>query len=181
MRFFTSELIIMAQSNDDRVLNEQNRLWEEAGERYVVYLDTVRPRFPQGLRQLDERYYLHDATIRGMGLRDRSFVIVLQLDTPPQSLLTFNYDLVEKPTIMKGVLPPELCGSGSQVDWQYDEIEMVESEPPTWRQSILLSNGWELTLHFGDVQIEEIQPVLPAPRNGPATGVSFVPQQQSTR
>ena len=177
MRYFTPELIVMGQAHEDQVLDEQNRLWEDAGDRYVAYLDTVRSHFPAGLRQLDESYYLHDAVVHGMGRRGQSFVIVLQLDTPPQSLLTFTYDLVEDPTVIKEALPAEVCGSGPIVDWQYDEIEMAPGEPPTWRQSILLSNGWELRLHFRDVQVQEAQAVLPAPRNGAVAGVSFVPQR----
>lgn len=176
MRYFTPELIVMGRSNDDRVLNEQDQLWEEAGARYVSYLDSVRPHFPAGLRQIDENYYLHDATIRGMGRRDKSFVMILQLDTPPQSLLTLTYDLVEEPIIVKDALPPELCGSGAAVDWQYNEIEMVPGDPPTWRESLLLGNGWELKLHFRDVQVQEVHAVLPTPTQG-ATGVSFVGQQ----
>jgi hypothetical protein len=175
MRYFTPELILMGQSNEEAILDEQERLWEEAGARYVAYLDTIRPRFPPGLRHLDEHYYLHDAVIQGMGQRDRSFVIILQLDTPPQSILTLSYDLVEAPRILKDVLPAESCGTGPRVDWQYDEIEMGPGDPPTWRQSILLGNGWELTLHFSDVQVQEVQAILPAPRHG-ATATLVLPQ-----
>jgi hypothetical protein len=176
MKYFIPELIVMGQSNDDHVLTEQDRLWEQAGDRYVAYLDGVRPHFPPGLRQIDQRYYLHDAIIHGMGRRDQFFVIILQLDTPPQSILTFTYDLVDDPLIVKGALPPEACGTGPMVAWQYNEIEIVPGPPPTWRESLLLSNGWELTLHFRDVQVEEAQAVLPAPRNGAAAGVAFVQQ-----
>ena len=51
------------------------------------------------------------------------------------------------------------------MDWQYDEIEMAEGEPPTWWQSILFSNGWEVNLHFRTVRVEEADALLPAPRN----------------
>lgn len=176
MRYFTPELIVMGKSDDQRVLSEQDALWEQAGDRYVAYLNTVRPRFPQGLRQIDGSYYLHDAIVKAMGRRGQFFVIILQLDTPPQSILTFTYDLVEDPTIIKDALPSELCGTGSIVDWQYDEIEMVPGDLPTWRQSTLFNNGWELTLHFRDVQVQEVEAVLPAPRNGAAAGVAFVLQ-----
>jgi hypothetical protein len=62
------------------------------------------------------------------------------------------------------------------VDWQYNEIKMVAGNPPTWRESLLLSNGWELTLHFREVAVQEVQAVLPVPRTGAAAGVSFVLQ-----
>jgi hypothetical protein len=164
MNYFTPELIVMGQSQDDHVLDEQERRWDEAGDRYVAYLDTIRPYFPPGLRQIDVSYYLHDARVHGMGRRGQFFVVILQLDTPPQSILTFTYDLIDDPVIVKDALPREWCGSGQRVDWQYNEIEMVPGNPPTWRESLLLSNGWELTLHFRDIHVEEVQAILPAPR-----------------
>ena len=166
MRYFTPALIGMGQSSDDQVLNEQERLWDEAGDRYTAYLDTVRPAFPPGLKYLDERYHLHDAVVSGMGQRDGSFIVVLQLDTPPHSLLQLTYDLADPPTIAKDVLPAKLRSNGYHVEWQYDEIEQLPGSPPTWLQSILLSNGWEVRLHFRDVQVQEAQAILPAPRTG---------------
>jgi hypothetical protein len=74
MRYSTSELIAMGRSKEERVLREQERLWEDAGDRYVAYLDSIRA-----------------------------------------------------------------------------------------------------ILHFRDVQLQEVEAVLPAPRNGAAAGVSFVP------
>jgi hypothetical protein len=163
VKYFTPELIVMGRSEESQVLNEQDRLWEEAGDRYVAYLDTIRHEFPSGLRHIDESYYLHDAVIRGMGQEGRSFVIVLQLDTPPHSLLTFTYDLVDDPTIDREALPGDYRCTGTRVDWQYNEIERVPGEPTTWRESILLSNGWEVRLHFRDVKVQEVQALLPAP------------------
>src|SRR5215468_6787126 len=161
MKYFTPERYVALQDHSsDEAMNAADTVWEEAVDRYAAYLDTVRPHFPPGLRQIDESYYLHDSIIRGMGKRGRSFVIILQLDTPPQSILTFTYDLVEDPVIIKDALPPEVCGTGSVVDWQYEEVEMVPGTPPTWRQSVLLGNGWELSLHFRDVQVQEVEAVL---------------------
>src|SRR5262249_59722586 len=97
---------------------------------------------------------------------DGAFIIQLQLDPPPQPLLTLTYDLVDAPVVRQDVLPPEYRATGDQVDWQYHEIEKAEGSPPTWRQSIVLSNGWEIALHFRDVRVEESQALLPAPRNG---------------
>ncbi len=176
MKYFTPELIVMNQSKDDRVLEEHDRLWEEAGDRYAASLDQSRPHFPPGLRKIDESYYLHDAIVCSMGRRNQTFVMVLRLDTPPQSILTFTYDLVEDPVIIKDAVPQEHFGIGPVVEWQYNEIEMAEGDPPTWRESLLLSNGWEVSLHFRDIHVEEVQAVLPPPRDGAAAGVSFVLQ-----
>jgi hypothetical protein len=166
VKYFTPQLIAMGQTHDDRILDEQERLWDEAGDRYLAYLDTVRPQFPPGLRRIDASYYLHDAVVRSMGRHNHSLLIVLQLDTPPHSLLTFTYDLVRDPVIRKDVLPQLSQGSAHYVEWEYDEIEMIPGEPPTWAQSILLSNGWEVRLEFRDVQVQEAQALIPMPRDG---------------
>jgi hypothetical protein len=176
MKYFTPELIARGQSRDSAILNEVEGLWEEAGERYVAYLDTVRPHMPPGLTKIDQNYYLHDATIHGMGWQGNQFMVVLQLDTPPHSLLTFTYDLVEEPGIDRDALPSEARHRGAVTDWQYDEIEMVSGEPATWVQSILLNNGWQVRLHFREVRVQEVQALLPTPRNGDATLTSSLPQ-----
>lgn len=56
---------------------------------------------------------------------------------------------------------------------------MVEGAPPTWRQSILLSNGWQLTLHFRDIQVQEVEALLPAPKNGALAGTHVMMPQSS--
>jgi hypothetical protein len=163
MKYFTPELIVQGQAHDDAALNRHEEEWDQVCERYEAYLDTIRPHFPPGIRHIFDNYYLHDALIQGMGQQGRLFVIVLQLDTPPQSLLTFQYDLVEDPVILRDGLPAELRCTGTIVDWQYDEVEMVVGDPPAWRQSILLNNGWEVRLHFRDLRVQEVQALIPAP------------------
>ena len=106
MNYFTRELIESGQSKDPAILNRHEELWDEACERYFKRLDNLKGGMPPGLRQLVDNYYLHDAVIRGMGQRNRSFLLVIQLDTPPESLLTFVYDLVEEPVIDKAALAP---------------------------------------------------------------------------
>jgi hypothetical protein len=170
MNYFTQDLIVRGQSHDDKVLNEVEAQWDANCEHYVAYLESIRDRLPPGLRQRLDNYYLHDAVIRGMGRQGNSFVIIVQLDTPPQSIVTFTYDLLSEPEIQKDTLPPDVRGAGAYVDWLYDEVEMMPGEPPTWRQSILLSNGWQLGLHVRDIQVQEVQALLPAPKNGAVAG-----------
>jgi hypothetical protein len=179
MKYFTPDLVVRFGSKDDAVADAAEREWEEAGDRYVAYLDTIRPHLSAGLRAIDESYYLHDSLIRGMGQQGSTFSMILQLDTPPQSILTFTYDLVEPPVITRDVLPQEQRTTGDIVSWQYNEIEIIPGDPPTWREALLLSNGWELALHFRDVQVQEAQAILPVPRNGVSAGVSFVLQHAS--
>lgn len=175
MNYFTPELLALGLTNDDSTLNEQERLWDEAGARFVAYLDTVRPKMPPGLRKFDADFYLHDALIQGMGQQGRAFVIVVQLDTSPRSLLTLEYDLVEEPIIHRDVLPVALRGQGTSVDWQYDEIEMIGGDPPTWRHSILCSNGWEVRLHFRDLTVREMLALIPASASTSGSVPSLVP------
>ena len=144
MKYFTQDLIVRGKSEDDTALNALEALWDERCDQYFRYLESIKAAMPRGVRHRHDNYYLHDALIRAMGQRGNAFVIVLQLDTPPRSLITFTYDLLSEPIIQKETLPPEHCGTGSTVAWEYDEIEMVQGAPPTWRQSILLGNGWEV-------------------------------------
>jgi hypothetical protein len=169
MKYFTPELLALGVTEDDEQLNEQERQWDDAGARYVAYLDSVRPHMPPGLRRLDADYYLHDAAVLGMGRQGRLFVMVLRLDTPPYSLLTLHYDLVDDPVILRDALPAGLRTPADVVEWQYDEIER---DPPDWRQLILLSNGWEVRLHFRDVQVQEAQALIPAPHVAPTLSPS---------
>ena len=161
MKHFTRELIEMGRSTDHAVLNRQEELWDSACDRYFGDLDALKTEMPSGLRQLVDGYYLHDAAVLGMGQQGGNFLIVLQLDTPPRCLLILNYSLEKDPLIDRAGLPPEPCARGRSVDWQHDEIERGPGEPATWGQSILLSNGWEVRLHFRDVQLREVQSLLP--------------------
>jgi hypothetical protein len=163
MKYFTPDLIARGQSEDSRVLNEVEALWDERCDQYNAYLASIRDELCPGLRCIEDNYYLQDAKVPGMGCREGTFVIVLQLDTPPHSLLTLNYELVEPLRINPHELPESARSRGEVVEWQYDEIEKASGTPPTWKQSILLSNGWEVAVHFRDVRIDEMQPLLPVP------------------
>lgn len=164
MKYFTPELIVAYGADAPEIRKEAEANWEAACAQYNTALAALKSAFPSGLRYLEDRYALHDAVIRGMGRSEATFVIVLQLDTPPQPLLTLIYDLVEEPIVQREVLPPEYRSTGSHIDWQYDEIEKTASQPPNWRQSILLSNGWEIVLHFRNIRVDEIQALIPPPR-----------------
>ena len=164
MKYFTPDLIARGQSDDSHTLNEVEALWDERCAHYNAYLASIRDEMCPGLRHIEDNYYLHDAVVCGIGQRDGTFVIVLQLDTPPHALLTFTYELTEPPRIDPTVLPEAARSQGEVVEWQYDEIEKTSGEPPVWRHSILLSNGWEVVIHYRDVKVEEMQALLPAPR-----------------
>jgi hypothetical protein len=175
MNYFTPELIAQGQTTDHDVLDRHEEEWDQVCERYEAYLAKVRPHMPPGLRHILDSYYLHDAVVLGMGQQDRVFLLVVQLDTPPRSLLTFQYDLVNDPVIIRDALPAGLRATGDLVDWQYNEIEMVPGTPPTWRESTLFSNGWEVHLHFRDVQVLEVQTLIPTPHRAPLPSAALAP------
>jgi hypothetical protein len=165
MNYFTPDLIDRFGAVEPAVADAADARWEEAGDRYCAYLDSIKAQLPPGLRQLLDDYYLHDAVVFGMGRQDGRFVIALQLDTPPQDLLILTYDLLAEPEILSDVLPRgHRCPT--RVEWMYDEVERVPGEPASWVQSVLLSNGWELRLRCHDVHVQRLEPVLPA---GPAS------------
>jgi hypothetical protein len=165
MKYFTPDLLVRFGSEDDAIANAAQEEWDNACDRYGQYLDSIKGQLPPGLQYLEEHYQLHDAEVRGLGKQGHSFVMVLQLDSPPQPLVTLTFDLMDEPTINEDTLPQQLRSRGV-VEWQYDELELLPGEPPTWSWSVLLSNGWEVTLRFRSVQVQEAQALLPPPRNG---------------
>lgn len=168
MKYFTANLLSLFGSEEPVVASAAQEEWEKSCDRYNAYLESIKEHLLPGLRQIEESYSLHDAKVRGMGKQGPFFVMILQLEPPPHSLLTFAFDLAEEPSIDKAALPPPLRSKGEVVEWQYDELELISGQSPAWSWSILLSNGWEVQLHFRDIQVHEVQALIPVPRNGSA-------------
>jgi hypothetical protein len=168
MKYFTRERYLTFQNFDDAAMDAADADWEDTIDRYEAYLQTIRPDMPESVRQLLDGFYLHDARVLSMGRRDETFVISLQLDVPPKELLTLTYTLIGPPEINK---KPFEDGQNTPAPWWlYEEIEQVEEGGRKhFVQSILLSNGWEITLPFSDVQVSRAEPVYPLP------GTAFVP------
>ena len=171
MKYFTPELIARGQIEDHEQLDRHEEEWDQVCDRYEAYLKTVLPLMPPGLKHIEESYYLHDAKVLSIGRRGAAFILVLQLDTPPQSMVAFTYELLSEPSIQE-VLPPEARFEWNPPLWLYNEIERVEAG---WRESLVLSNGWEVTLHFRDIKVEEFDAILPAHGNVRAAHTALVP------
>jgi len=163
MRYFTPELLRLFGSPDETVAANAHEALEQASEGYEAHLQTIRSLLPESLRLLLDQHYLHDARVllalAGETDSGKGFVFWLRLDTPPHEELILNYRLVKKPQITEH---PKLLDEASlSIEWLHDEVEMLsEGQSGVVRQSILLSNGWEIDLHFDAMNLTRISEPL---------------------
>src|SRR5207249_212513 len=75
MKYFTPELYMMGQAEDNETANEADRLWDEALDRYERRLKEIRPEMPERVRALNE-LLLHDAVVQSMYRRGDKLVFV---------------------------------------------------------------------------------------------------------
>ena len=83
--------------------------WEEAVEAYARRYEAIQAELPATVRDLVERYYLHDADVLSMGQDGDTFVISLHLECPPREVLVLLYTLDAPPEILPDAAP----GSGT--------------------------------------------------------------------
>lgn len=160
MKHFTPERYLALQNFSQSAMDAADANWEEAVDRYESYLETIRPEMPEAVRQLLDGFYLHDARVLSMGRRGDNFAIVLQLDVPPNDLLTIVYNLAGPPEIDEQAFPTQ----GLVPEWLHEEIELAgEGDKKHFVHSILFSNGWEVRLPFRDVQMTTFYPMFPYP------------------
>jgi len=161
MKYFTPELLNRFGSLDPRESSEAHEVLEQVSDAYRVHLRGIRPQLPKALGLLLDQFYLHDAQvfILGQPELENSFVICLQLDTPPHEELILTYRLAKEPEVVRHErlseeAPPFL-------EWLHDEVDVsAEGKETIYRQSILLSNGRELILHFRDMEMVRISRTL---------------------
>jgi hypothetical protein len=175
MHYFTRQRYLALQERGDDAMDATDEAWAEAVERYEAYLQTIRPELPESVRELVDGFYLHDARLLSMGRRGDMFVISLQLDAPPNELLTIIYNLADSPEIKQDLFP--WATSGAAPVWLYEELELVrDGERSQFVHSILFSNGWELRLPFRKVQVSTAYPTFPFPRTPQPVSQAPAPQ-----
>jgi hypothetical protein len=163
MNHFTRERYLALQDRDNDAMDAADAAWEEAVARYQAYLQTVRPEMPESVRELLDGFYLHDARVLSIGRRGETFVISLQLDVPPNELLTITYHLAGAPDIKQELFP--WATGAAAPEWLYEEIELVrQGDRSHFVHSILFSNGWEVRLPFREVGLATAYPTFPYPR-----------------
>jgi hypothetical protein len=163
MNYFTRERYLALQQRGDEAMDAADAAWAEAVERYDAYVRTIRPEMPEAVRELLEGFYLHDARVLSMGRRGDTFVISLQLDVPPNELLTITYSLAGTPEIKQDLFP--WATAAATPHWLYEEIELIrQGNEPYFVHAILFSNGWEVRLPFRAVSLATAYPTFPYPR-----------------
>jgi len=174
MNYFTRERYLALQERGD-AMDAADAAWAEAVARYEAYLQTIRPEMPESVRELLDGFYLHDARVLSMGRRGDTFVISLQLDVPPNELLTITYNLAGPPEIRQDLFP--WATPTATPAWLYEEIELVRArERSHFIHSILFSNGWEVRLPFREVQVSTAYPTFPHPRTPQPVSQAPAPQ-----
>ena len=164
MKYFTRERYLALQNSEKAAIDAADADWENAVERYEAYLQTLRPHMPASVQLLLDGFYLHDARVLSIGQQQDTFVISLQLDVPPNDLLSVTYVLADTLEVKKETFP--WVKEAYPVDWLYEELEWVcEGDRKHFVHSILFSNGWEIRLPFREVQTVIASPMLPHPRS----------------
>jgi hypothetical protein len=152
----------------DRLLRLQDRFdevhflsaldeWEAAIAGYRKRLQAIEGALPSAVRRLISKVPLHDARIIDISHEQESrCTINLQPQSVSESEVVLGYSLVEPVRVLEDALAEAV--RSHPLAWLNDEVDIVPTPrkrsrntantAPTFRHSILLSNGWELCLHF---------------------------------
>lgn len=158
MNYFTPDLFVRMQSDDDDVLDAVDAEWEAARRRYRERLSIVRSKFPESVRRHIEKLSLHDAEVLSLARENGHFVCVLLLDAPRRQTVILTYTLAGDASIDKSAIPAGFCTP--HVRWLYDEWDVAPRTRKQFVHRILLSNGWELRLRFRNLQVVVANAVL---------------------
>ena len=163
MNYFTRQRYLALQERDDDAMDAADAAWDEAVQRYDAYVQSIRPEMTESVRELVDGFFLHDARVLSMGRRGDTFAISLQLDVPPNELLTITYALAGTSEIKQELFP--WVPPGAAPAWLYEEIELIrQGEQSHFVHSILFGNGWEARLPFCEVRLATADPTFPLPR-----------------
>jgi hypothetical protein len=194
MKYFTPDLIERFGSEDDAVALAAQEELEQRSEAYAQALRGIEPQLPPRLREMQQRFYLHDARVMTPLVPGRTdlagpvgpemvgipitptaaeprrwpaFSIMLHLDAPPREFLVLHYRWAMVEEVRRFWLPrDEVC---PYLEWQYDEVELAESgQGIEFSHSILFTNGFELRLRFADFDFATLKPLAAPAEAAPA-------------
>jgi hypothetical protein len=159
MKYFTPELIARLGSTDDDVADAADAEWDQVLERYEQHLQAFRGTLPEYVREFED-LLLHDAEVCCFARRGDQLFLVLHKDIPPRDIVLLTYTLTAEPLIDLEALP--VMHPGPVMKFLYDEFDaLCQGSHFVYTQSILFTNGWEVTLRFSDVRVILAQPVGP--------------------
>ncbi len=154
MKYFTATLYERFNSRDIEIADRADTQWRKAEAKYEARLDKIRIRLPATVRELADKFCLHDAEILSIGHDGDTASILVRADNV---LYCLSYGLTSK----LWTTPPRRSPafSNQAVRWLYDEVDMPAKGKFSHR--ILLSNGREISLSFSnfDYQAFEVHPM----------------------
>jgi hypothetical protein len=179
MKFFTPELLIRFNSEDDAEADRADAEWEEALRAYRHHLDALRDRMPADVRDLS-RLDLHDAPLLDAEWSDRADDEPLPLG--PQAatsrgrrdLMTLAlrsnggvvhviYVLSGRPRTRSQRPDAGRPFAPEPVEWLYHEVDLAP-DGRGFVDRVLWSDGTEMEVPFGSVLIRRI-PLAGPPTN----------------
>jgi hypothetical protein len=191
MNYFTPSLLERFASEDNRVALAAQEELERRSEQYAEHLRTITGKLPPRFRELQERFYLHDARVAALASPWfppeflPNFAPMMPWGFPfwgglpegepgrRQSLwIALQLDTPPREFVVLHYRTARLeevsrhlpgNGDGSPcLEWQHDEVDLIPGEAPEVRHSILFSNGLELRLRFADFDFATLKPLQPA-------------------
>ena len=185
MLFFTPELYLRYNSQDEKMALAADAEWEAAIARYHQYLATVREEMPSPVDELS-RLCLHDGDILKrqeqlgplssgcfegwpgpppfLPLSYRLATLFVRLENEMVTLFYFLCDhMTEQPAA------EDWPFSKKREHWLYDEVHWQEGDGGRFTHLILLSSGVVLTIPFVTVLISRVPLSLGSAESGKQT------------
>jgi hypothetical protein len=166
MQYFTPDLWVRLQYRSDKqTFLADYDAWERALAAYGRHFEQIRDRLPAALRRFGEEESLHDAMVLECWQGDGHLWMLLRREPPHEGRVLLAYSLTDPPALDPAAFPPE--HRSEHAVWMYDEIALEEpsatnGQDRVFRHSILLSNGWEVTVRFTAFTCAEGFPVVPS-------------------
>lgn len=188
MHYFTPDLLERFASEDDQIALPAHGELEQRAQQYHEHLTGIAKNLPPRFREMQDRFYLHDARVLGVALPSLipggALSLVGQLRSllspcPPEAdsdaalpqsiLLALRLDQPPQEILILhyrqarvdavGCYPP-LEENLPFLEWRHDEIALAHSpEHLEFRHSILFTNGIEITLRFRDFDYATLAPL----------------------
>lgn len=189
MKFFTPDLLERFRSEDDRVSLAAHDELETRSERYAEHLKAILSKAPPRFRELQERFYLHDARVVWPALPwlhpafQMKFLPEMVWGFPfwersveaaperfPSFLMALQLDPPPKEVLVLHYRLVRIDAISRHwpldercpfLEWQHDEVELVSAnaDQPEFAHAILFTNGIELQLRFSDFDFATLKPM----------------------